>query len=148
MSDFYLKEYGKYDVLETINRLFQLQKELDAEGLTLGLIGLRITDDTFSYYITPPDLIPFASTGGDGIHFGFLTDFGAVKDLENAPIVCVTPTNDPRIRYLSRDIREFLRMVITLPDAENLEYYWPWREEVLVQKIYAEQGTAGVQHTP
>lgn len=138
MSDFYLKEYGKYEVPETINRLFQLQQELDAEGLTLGIIGLRITDETFFYHITPPDVIPFASTGGAGIHFGFLTDFGAIADLEAAPIVCVSPTNDPPIRYLARNINEFLRMVVTLPYAEDLEAYWPWKEDVKIERLIAQ----------
>jgi len=136
VSDFYLKEYGNYEVPETILRLFQLENELSSEGLTLGLIGLRITDDHFFYHITPPDLIPFATTCGDGIHFGFLTDFGEVKDLEKAPIICVSPTNDPPIRYVARSIQEFLRMVITLPDAEDLESNWPWKEEVKIEELY------------
>jgi len=137
MSSFYLKEYGTYEVPETVTRLFQLEKELRLEGLTLASIGLRITDETFFYYITPPDLIPFASTGGAGIHFGFLTDFGAEEDLEKAPIVCVSPTAETRIRYIAGNMREFLRMVITLPHAEDLEAYWPWIEEVQIENIYA-----------
>ncbi len=32
-------------------------------------------------------MIPFATTGVDGTYFAFLTDFGAVKKLEEAPIV-------------------------------------------------------------
>lgn len=137
MSDFSLKEYGNYEVPETIIRLFQLESELKAEGLTLALIGLRITDEKFFYYITPPDLIPFASTGGAGIHFGFLTDFGVAEDLEEAPIVCISPTDNIRIRYIARNIREFLRLVITLPYAEDLEAYWPWDREVKMEDIYA-----------
>ncbi|MDF9841049.1 MULTISPECIES: hypothetical protein [unclassified Paenibacillus] len=49
----------------------------------------------FAYPCDPVDSILMASTGWDGLHFSFLTDFGAVKDLDNAPIVFVEP-----IRYL------------------------------------------------
>ncbi len=45
------------------------------------MIGFRPSLQDDSYSITPPDLIPFANTGGDGIHFGFLTDFGSVSTL-------------------------------------------------------------------
>jgi hypothetical protein len=65
---------------------------------------MRLEKSNFRYFITPPDLITFISTGGDGIHFGFLTDFGQVEDLEEAYIVCVSPTNDPPLKIVARNL--------------------------------------------
>lgn len=102
------KIYGSYEIPDEIYKLYELEKELNDIDLSLDMIGFRPSIHDDSYSITPPDLIPFANTGGDGIHFGFLTDFGSVPALTEAPIVCVSPTNDPPIRYMANNIKEFL----------------------------------------
>ncbi len=113
--------YGKYRVPERIRKLFQLEAELQEEGLSLENVWMRLEKSNFRYFITPPDLITFISTGGDGIHFGFLTDFGQVEDLEEAYIVCVSPTNDPPLKIVARNLHEFLRLAYTLKLAESLD---------------------------
>lgn len=120
-----LKEaYGKYEIPEEILQLHQLESGLQRKGLSLAMIGLIPTDSYEPYSITPPDLIPIANTGGDGIHFGFLTDFGVVEHLSDAPIVCVTPTNDPPIRLIARNIKAFMDLVASVRYVEDLEQWW------------------------
>ena len=126
--------YGSYRVPEPIRQLYELDRQLESEGLPMGLIGLRPVYDYFGYFITPPDLIPFADTGGDGIHFGFLTDFGRAERLETAPIVCVTPTNDPPIRLIARNIREFFDLACSVPYVEDLEQWWSCQDEMAMKQ--------------
>lgn len=115
--------YGAYDMPQEIKDLLQLEEDLTRKGLSMEIIGIRPVHSYYSYSITPPDLIPFADTGGDGIHFGFLTEFGQIENLNSAPIVCVTPTNDPPIRLLARTIREFLDLASSVPYIELLEQW-------------------------
>ena len=120
MDDTLKSVYSSYEVPKEIHLLHALEEKLNKEGLSLDIIGFQPVTDLFIYHITPPDLIPFAHTGGAGIHFGFLTDFSEVRDLYDAPIVCVSPTNDPPIRYMARNITEFLNLVASVPHAEML----------------------------
>ncbi|MDF2964193.1 MAG: hypothetical protein K0S39_5928 [Paenibacillus sp.] len=130
MIDSTLKEaYGSYVIPEVIKGLIRLEEGLVKDGLTLAIIGVRPVLDYSPYSITPLDLIPFADTGGDGIHFGFLTEFGQIKSLEEAPVVCVSPTNDPPIRLIARNIREFLDLASSVPYVEDLERWWSCRNE-------------------
>lgn len=130
--------YGQYDIPKEVLLLHQLENELSNEGLSLSHIAFQPIDQFGSYSITPPDLIPFASTGGDGIHFGFLTDFQSVSNLSEAPIVCVSPTNDPPLRYMARNIREFLNLVYSVPYAELLESIWNYDDEKQVMELVKE----------
>ena len=134
MDDTLKSMYSFYDVPKEIHMLHTLEEKLNKEGLSLDIIGFQPVTDLFIYHITPPDLIPFAHTGGAGIHFGFLTEFSEVQDLYDAPIVCVSPTNDPPIRYLSRNITEFLNLVASVPHAEMLEEFWSYNNETQIQK--------------
>lgn len=136
-----LKElYGSYEIPREIHQLFQLEEELTGKGLSLGQIGFQPINQFDPYAITPPDLIAFASTGGDGIHFGFLTDFHSASDLTEAPIVCVTPTNDSPIRYMARNIREFLDLAFSVPYVEMLETIWTFENEQQAQELATEFG--------
>lgn len=121
--------YGSYEVPEIINFLLELNKKYISKNFDMSLIGFRIIDSYNPYSITPPDLIPFADTGGNGIHFGFLTDFGSVNSLKFAPIVCVTPTDDPPIRLIARNITDFLDLVVSVPHVEILESWWSCKNE-------------------
>lgn len=77
MNQLNLNYYGKYAVPETVRGLFEFEQELRAEDLSLDFnLGLIMTQEDIRYMSTPPDVIPFASCGVDGIHYGFLT-FGA-----------------------------------------------------------------------
>jgi hypothetical protein len=93
-------------------------------------LGFAI-DTTFEwrpYAATPPDLIQFAWTGGDGVHLGFLTDFGAVTDLARAPIVCVTPQADPQMRIVARNVQELFELLCKVKHARFLEDFGVFHE--------------------
>ncbi|MDW0117270.1 hypothetical protein QTL97_10015 [Sporosarcina thermotolerans] len=129
-------EYGEYGVPDEVKKLIELENTLKKKGLTLDTIGLVPIQDFFSYWITPPDVIPFAHTGGDGVHFGFLTDFGSITDLNEAPIVCVTPTNDPPIRLTARNINEFMTIASFVPHVGLLDNCWPWKDKESTELIF------------
>ena len=128
------KIYGAYEIPDEIVKLYELEKELNNMDLSLDRIGFQPCPHNYAYSITPPDLIPFANTGGGGIHFGFLTDFGTVPKLSEAPIVCISPTNDPPIRYMAQNITEFLNLVSSVPHAEILESFWSNPDETSIQE--------------
>lgn len=135
MEEMLKKEYGLYAIPEEVGMLIRLEEELNKEGESLDTIGFMPIIHEFAYAITPPDVIPFAHTGGDGIHFGFLTDFDQIIDLHEAPIVCVSPTNDPPIRYLARNIQEFLNLASSVPHVELLESFWPYENQSSIEAI-------------
>ncbi|UYZ14234.1 SMI1/KNR4 family protein [Brevibacillus sp. WF146] len=110
--------YG-IDLLEHVRAL---EQKIIREGLDnpLEYIHFRFANNSFRYWNTPPDLHVFAETGCDGIHYGFLTDFGRITDLTEAPIVCVSPTDDPSLRIIARNLEDFFRLVVTIESAGDL----------------------------
>jgi hypothetical protein len=108
--------------IELLENVRALERELTREGLDrpLEYVHFRFADNDFRYWITPPDLRIFADTGCDGIHYGFLTDFGRITDLSQAPIVCVSPTDDPPLRMIARSLEDFFRLVVTIGSAGDL----------------------------
>ncbi|HSO57164.1 MAG TPA: hypothetical protein VLQ66_02905 [Paenisporosarcina sp.] len=130
------ESYGTYEVPKEIFQLIELEKELQKERLSLARIGLIPVEQFDSYAITPPDVIVFAETGGGGIHFGFLTDFSSVSNLNEAPIVCVTPTNYPPIRLVARNIQEFLNLASSVPYVEMLESLWAIIDSERVTELF------------
>lgn len=121
MSDDLKGAYGNYSIPKEILELIELEGKLKEENLSLDMIGFIPATELSPYSITPPDLIPFAETGGGGIHFGFLTDFHKVANVMEAAIVCVSPTNDPPVRYLANNFYEFISLVFSVPYVELLE---------------------------
>jgi hypothetical protein len=138
MEDVIREIYGSYEIPEEVNKLYELERELNDIDLSLYIIGLQPCLHDYDDPISPPDLIPFANTGGDGIYFGFLTDFGRVPTLKEAPIVCVSPTNDPPLRYIADNIKEFFHLVSSVPHAEMLEGFWANPEEAYIQQAIME----------
>jgi len=61
----------------------------------------------------PIDVIPFASASYNGLHFAFLTDFGKNKNLSEAPIICIAPSYDPPVNLVTRNLYEFICLIIT-----------------------------------
>lgn len=109
--------YGKYSIPKTLLQLIDLQADLAKKGLLPygDLIGYYFSLDDIRYLDTPLDLLSFARPGADGIHYGFLTDFGLVEDLEEAYIVRVSPMDfDDPVKIVSRNLRDFLRKVAVL----------------------------------
>ncbi|MDM5296372.1 hypothetical protein QUF81_25145 [Peribacillus simplex] len=116
---------GKYlKMPPTIEKLNKLEKEIEKDGYSLGDLSLFLESDFSPYENTPYDVITFASTGCDGIHFGFLTDFGTVSDLEDAFVVCISPMDfDSHIKIVARNIREFINLVCTMNDALTISNF-------------------------
>jgi hypothetical protein len=114
----------------TIEKLHKLEREIEKEGHSLSDLSLYLEFNFSPYENTPYDVITFASTGVDGIHFGFLTDFGTVSDLENAFVVCISPMDfDSHIKIVARNIREFLNLVCTMKDALTISNFNILEEE-------------------
>lgn len=121
--------FGDYKKPLLLKKLEEYQK---AEGQTWEWLGFYIEYD-HHYTTTPLDVIPFAGTGGNGIHFGFLTNFGTTKDLDNAPIVCVSPSNDPPVKLVAKNLTDFLSLTIAVGEAEFLDEDYQTDEEVLTR---------------
>lgn len=111
--------YGKYSIPKTLKKIIDLQNQLVNEGLLEygDLLGYYFSYEgpDSRYLNTPLDVISFARPGVDGIHFGFLTDFGQVEDLENAYIVRVSPMDfDGPVKIVARNIQDFLRIILLI----------------------------------
>jgi len=111
-EDYCLEESRKPELLKKVERY---QTEGLADWDDLGFSVCYGTDPD-----TPLDGILFAATGGNRIHFAFLTDFGQITDLNEAPIICVAPTYDPPINLVAKNLRQFLTFVAHLQNAEIL----------------------------
>ncbi|MDZ5471556.1 hypothetical protein SM124_07325 [Bacillus sp. 31A1R] len=135
---------GTYPLPDTLKKLFYLEEELQQEGFSLDSeLSLILMEEYEAYNVTPYDVIPFARTGVDGIHFGFLTDFGRVKDLEEANIVCVSPMNFGNfVKIVARNLKEFIDVVFTLKGAIAIENFLSFSTkdeyESLVEQIKQE----------
>ncbi|GGN98118.1 hypothetical protein [Saccharibacillus kuerlensis] len=126
--------YGAYAVPKTIRKLLELEQELTVLGLSLDrAFPFMLLEHDFRYHTTPIDVIPLASTGMDGIHYAFLTDFGRVSDLEQAWIVTVSPMDSDRpVWPVAANLREFLQAAYTDADAliNNFDTGESYREYV------------------
>ncbi|ASS96977.1 hypothetical protein [Peribacillus simplex] len=123
---------GKYlKMPPTFKKLQKLEEVIEKEGYSLCDLDLCLQLDFPHYEMTPYDVIPFANIGCDGIHYGFLTDFGRVSDLENAFIVCISPMDDfdAHIKIVARNIREFVSLVCTMKSATEISNFNLNKEE-------------------
>lgn len=111
--------YGTYEIPSLIRQLFELEQELQQEDLSLDrAFPCMLIEDDFRYSFTPLDVIPLASAGMDGIHYGLLTDFGLAPDLDQAWIVTVSPMDsDCPIRPVAANLLDWLRAMYTDADA-------------------------------
>jgi hypothetical protein len=114
--------YGKYSIPKKLDQIIELQDQLEKVGLLDfgAVLGNYFSYDELDsrYLNTPLDVISFARPGSDGIHFGFLTNFGQVSDLEEAYIVCVSPMDfDDPVKIVARNLTDFMRILCFWPDA-------------------------------
>lgn len=79
----------------------------------------------YGYFCTPKNSLTFASTGGDGVHFGFLDS----RKLNEGPIVMTVPMSDTCNVIVAEDLREFF----------SIGYHIGWFG--LEQLVYDEEGT-------
>lgn len=70
--------------------------------------GLRVHDtcERWTYSSTPANSLTFASTGGDGVHFGLLQLASA--STRNGPVVMTVPTASQPNHVLAGSLAEFL----------------------------------------
>lgn len=119
---------GKYDLPEELKLIMELNKEYAEKNpedyrTDFGILGMGVGPSRDRYDITPLDVIPFGWTGCDGIHFGFLTDFGTCKSLSEAYIVCISPMDfDSPVHIVARNISDLLCMYHTTYDLILLNY--------------------------
>ncbi|WP_043933803.1 hypothetical protein [Bacillus sp. EB01] len=139
--------FGKYEVPPTLQRLIDLQNVLgDPEQFYLGL-NFYLSLENFRYFNTPCDVVVFGNIGIDGIHYGFLTDYGVMTNLEETPIVCVCPMDfESPTRIVANNLREFLR--INMTDSELFYNHFDSEEEYLVAKEKWAEEAANCPHQP
>lgn len=110
------EQYGCYNVPDMIYRLYELEQQMGQKMDTE--IGLLMQKHDMRYPCTPPDFIPFASPGVDGIHYCFVTDFGTVDRLDEAWIAVVSPMDFGNERWIvARNLKEFLQVLYTDRDV-------------------------------
>ncbi|WKA51602.1 hypothetical protein QWY22_03090 [Planococcus liqunii] len=121
----------------TLQKLKDFDKELERQGSSLDeWIGFSIVGDESRYNLTPLDVIPFAATGVDGNHFGLLTDFGMISNLEEAPIVCVTPMNfGEHVKIVARNLKEFLDLIYTVTDFSAIANFTYFQDKQDYRKL-------------
>jgi len=98
-----------------LDRLWKLTGEnrdtfKQTQNLYFSRIGLNLFKDiqNFEYWCTPMNSLTFATTGGDGVHFGFLSDDGEIND--NCPIVMTIPNADMPNTIVGENLLEFLSL--------------------------------------
>ncbi|MET0134294.1 MAG: hypothetical protein ABW215_11950 [Kibdelosporangium sp.] len=100
--------------------------ECDSADAVFLPIGLRLDDPTrpvvvSDYAATPAGAIPFASTGGDGVHFSVVPSANAWPVVMTAPMAFTTPNH-----IVGGDLREFLALGCRIGyfRLERLAYSW------------------------
>ncbi len=117
--------FGNYSKPKTLLELERLSKE---DSIQLELLGFYLYQ-WMPYAPQAIDMIPFASTGEDGTYFAFLTDFGRISDLENAPIImyCGADMNyenlDKGYLLFAKNILDFIA-IITQTLNPGFVYEW------------------------
>ncbi|MDT0161313.1 hypothetical protein [Bacillus sp. AG4(2022)] len=106
--------FGKYNIPATLEKLIQFESMLDDPEQFYLCFQFYLSMEGDRYFNTPSDVVVFGRIGVDGVHYGFLTDYGSAADLETAPIVCVSPMDfDAPTRIVARNIKEFLGINLT-----------------------------------
>lgn len=123
-----LKEIGQKSINKFGNYMKpNALKVLEESNISTELLGFYVDYDCH-YDSTPFDTIPFATTGGDGCHFCFLTDFGECSNLNEAPIVFISPTDfdETNPQYgnflYAKNFIDFLRINISICYPELIRF--------------------------
>ena len=101
------------DLPEALQRVWDVADKLAARHLkdprrVLDPCGLLLERPLrrWTYSCTPANALTFASTGGDGVHYGLLELIGA--GAESWPVVMTVPMADTQNLVIAADLREFL----------------------------------------
>lgn len=134
---------------ETLRKLVQIDEKLREDyGLMLqDYIGFYITfnDDEDRYYCTPHDSVIFGRTGVDGDHFAFYTFKGAVRDLEEAPIIFIQPMSfGNEVSLVARNLKDFLALFINLRELYILERFELYSSKNDLMNDYNENYASGI----
>ncbi|XOV94868.1 MAG: hypothetical protein ACFHWX_09200 [Bacteroidota bacterium] len=108
-----------YDKPELLLRLEAYEKQ-GGSFKALGFDGLN--DKSFTTDI-PLDVIPFASA--EYFHIGFLTDFGRITDLSQAPIVLVNSApfeKEYTVALAAENLKMFLAIVVEVETVHVADY--------------------------
>jgi len=120
------EKYGNYSKPSLLEKMEVVERE---KGYYWPNIGFELGSSQH-YGCTPLDAIVFATTGGAGHHFAFLTDFGRIESLDEAPIVSIAPTNDPQVRLVASNLKEFVSLACTCGEVEVLDGWYDTYEEM------------------
>ena len=105
----------KIRMTDTLRSLWQLSEiQLDSDAPTwngyfdpIGLI-LHGKLENWEYWCTPRNSITFASTGGDGVHYGLLDIGGGITD--GSPVVMTVPMCDTPNTIVGESLLDFLSL--------------------------------------
>lgn len=105
----------RYTIPRLLEELMSWEKEIAAEVPYLetptGYFLQFNEHDNGCYRCSPLDSIMFAGTGMDGIHFSLLTNFGTMNDLQEAPVICVSPMDFGNfVRVVANNIYDFFHL--------------------------------------
>ena len=110
-------------------RLLQTARRIAAEertpvSMAFEPVGLILEEQParWDYFCTPLNSITFGSTGGDGVHFGLLSD----ADLPQPPVVMTVPMAETTNVVLAANLHDFLRLGYFRGffSLEQLVYQW------------------------
>ncbi|MEK8128195.1 hypothetical protein WMW72_09795 [Paenibacillus filicis] len=134
--------FGKYELPPTLRKLNDVQQELGGTEQLYDALHFYLVEGDSRYFNTPSDVVVFGTTGMDGIHYGFLTDYGTVADLEEAPVVCVSPMDfDRPVWLVARNLREFLRLNLTDADL-TINHFQDEPSYLEAKRQFAEEAAA------
>lgn len=97
---------------------------VESENLYFDPIGLNLLKSPvcWEYWCTPTNTISFATTHGDGVHFGFLCESGQPTD--SSPIVMTLPSANTSNIIVGENFKEFLSLGCRVGffELEQIEY--------------------------
>lgn len=136
-----------YQIPETLQRLFQLDKQLviKYDKNFDDFFGASLSFEEEGYDCTPDDAIVFLWTGSDGDHFVFLTDGDTVDSLEEAPIFFIQPMDsDDPFKPVAKNIKEFLALYVQLKELYLFEWLPSYRTEEEFLQNYKDEFEEGI----
>ena len=120
------------------------REEFEAsENLYFDAIGLNLfkKPQCWGYWCTPTNTVSFATTFGDGVHFGFLCKDGI--PLEDSPIVMTLPSADTSNIIVGENLIEFLSLGCRTGyfELEQIEYQPEFQIPIMDSQVYSTEAT-------